>query len=218
MGAPGEERQTIGQEVVSRAASGEPDAVRDVVTRLAPVVRLAVARVLFRYRSRARNRDIAQETEDLAQESFAALFEDEGRALRSWDPARGASLETFARIVAERTALAILRSGRRSPFTEDPTIDADLEVVVGLDSRTEERVASRDLLVRINDRLKEKLTPRGYLLFQRLYVEDADIDTVCAELAMEKDAIYAWRHRFGQVVEKAFGDLEKARARERVFA
>lgn len=190
----------IDRELVMAAANGRPDAVRRLVTRLAPVVRTAVARILFRHRARANGRDLAQEVEDLAQEAMMALFEEEARMLRSWTPARGASLETFVRIVAQRTALSILRSGRRSPFTEDPTADFELELSSASEPSPESHVLSRDMLIALHDRLKEKLSPRGYWLFLRLYVDEADVETVAEEIGMAKDAIYAWRTRFGKVV------------------
>lgn len=199
--------EPIERSVVEAAVAGDASAVRVVVTRLAPVVRVAVARVLYRYRTKARGRDIAQEAEDLAQDAFVALFESGGRVLRSWDPARGASLETFVRVVAERCALATLRSGKRSPFTEDPTVDADLEEALGREAGVDDRVASHDLLVRMHDRLKENLSPRGYLLFRRMYVDEADVDVICEEFAMAKDAVYAWKHRFGKAVATAHAEL-----------
>lgn len=199
--------EPIDRSVVEAAGAGDVAAVRLVVARLAPIVRVAVARVLFRYRTKARGRDLTQDAEDLAQDAFAALFEDGGRVLRSWDPARGASLETFVRLVAERCALATLRSGKRSPFTEDPTVDADLEAALGREAGIDERVASRDLLVRVHDRLKEHLSPRGYLLFHRMYVDEADVETICMEFAMAKDAVYAWKHRFGKAVASARAEL-----------
>lgn len=200
-------RQPIDRSVLDAAGAGDPAAVRLVVETLAPVVRVAVARVLFRYRSKARGRDLAQEAEDLAQDAFAMLFEDGARVLRSWDPTRGASLETFAKVVAERCALGTLRSGKRSPFTEEPTIDTDLEAVLRSDAATEERVATRELLERVHDRLKEHLSPRGYLLFRRMYVDEADVETLCAEFSMAKDAVYAWKHRFGKAVATLRADL-----------
>src|SRR5687768_1618744 len=81
----------------------------------------AVARGLARRMVKARGRDLRQEVEDLTQEVFVALFADDARALRLWDPARGASLANFVGLLAEREVASILRSGRRSPWTEDPT-------------------------------------------------------------------------------------------------
>ncbi len=199
--------EPLTRELVDAAASGSPIAVRNLVTRLGPVVRTAVARVLFRYKSRASGRNLAQEAEDLAQEAMVALFEDDARVLRSWSPERGASLETFVRIVAERTALSILRSGRRSPFTEDPTEDMELAQSSTGEPTPEQHALTRDLLVALHDRLKETLTPRGYLLFVRLFVDDADVATVAEEVGMAKDAIYAWKVRFGKVVRSAAQEL-----------
>ena len=199
--------EALTRELVDAAASGRPDAVRSLVTRLGPVVRTAVSRILFRYKSRASGRNLAQEAEDLAQEAMVTLFEDQARVLRSWSPDKGASLETFVRIVAERTALSILRSGRRSPFTEEPTDDFELALSSASDPSPDERALTRDMLVTLHDRLKETLPPRSYLLFVRLFVDEADVETVAEEHGMGKDAIYAWKVRFGKAVRAAAQEL-----------
>lgn len=56
---------------------------------------------------------------------MVSLFTDQGRALRAWDPARGLSLENFVGFVAERQIASILRTAKRSPWTEDPTLEGD---------------------------------------------------------------------------------------------
>ena len=90
-----------------------------------------MARVLLRRESAGLGRDVRQELEDIAQEVFAALFADGARLLKMWSPERGLSLANFVGLLAEREAISILRSGRRSPWTEDPTLDTELAEVGG---------------------------------------------------------------------------------------
>ena len=70
---------------------------------------------------------VRQDVEDLAQDVFLRLFEENGRVLRSWDPARGLSLENFAGLVAERHAISTLRTGKRNPWREDEAEEGVLE-------------------------------------------------------------------------------------------
>ena len=196
--------------LVTRAVGGDKAAVRALVARVGPVARTAVARVLFRYKSKARGRDLAAECEDMAQEAMVALFENDAKVLGSWSPERGASLETFVGIVAERAALSILRSGKRSPFTEDPTDDADFSVFASHAPSAERRAISHDALVRLHDRLKAHLTPRGYLLFLRLVVEEGDVDLVARDLGMARDAVYAWKYRFASAVKGIAAGVDPA--------
>jgi RNA polymerase sigma factor (sigma-70 family) len=199
-----------GVEDVQRALGGDAGAVRALVDRLAPSVRVAVGRVLFRHRSKSSHRDLAQEAEDIAQDVFVALFEGGGRVLASWDPARGASLETFVRLVAERKALDTLRSLRRSPFTEEPTLDDELEAVARVARGADDLLEAHDLLQRLDDRLKQALSPRGYTLYLRLFVDEAPVDVVARDFAMAPDAIYAWKYRFTKTVRAALDELLSA--------
>src|SRR5262245_51304251 len=110
-------------EQVNAALGGDKGAIRALVAALSPVIQARVARALLRRRAASKARDIRQEVEDLTQEVFVALFADGGRTLREWSPSRGLSLLNFAGLVAEREVASIMRSGRRSPWTEDPTLN-----------------------------------------------------------------------------------------------
>lgn len=189
--------------------AGQPGPTRELVKRLAPVVQARVARVLVRRRG-ARGRDVRQEVEDLAQEVFAALFADGARTLRAWDPARGLSLVSFCGLVAERETASILRSGRRSPWTEAATeleeLERELEHVVP----AEAVVATRERLAIVVDRLRDALSPRGLELFQRLVVEEESVATVCEATGLSADAVYAWKSRILKVVRKLVTDVAQS--------
>src|SRR5262245_1194983 len=102
---------------IEAALAGDEGAVRQLVDELGPVIQARVARALLR---RASGRSVRQEVEDLTQEVFASLFEDDGRILRAWDETRGLSLKNFVGLVAGRQATSILRSGRTTPWRDDP--------------------------------------------------------------------------------------------------
>ena len=143
----------------------------------------------------------------MTQEVFLSLFDDGGRALRAWMPARGLSLANFVGLVAERQVASILRSGRRSPWTEDPTEADALDVSAGSVAGPEEAIGSRELLASVVERVREELSPKGLVLFQLLVVEEASVETVCAELSMLPDAVYAWRSRLAKLVRKIATEL-----------
>src|SRR5262245_35497898 len=108
------------ERLVDRAISREPDAVRELVVELTPVIQVRVARALGRSPMiRGQSRGVAQEVEDFTQEVFLAIFDHDARVLRAWEPGRGASLGTFIGMVAEHQVASILRSGRRAPYRQD---------------------------------------------------------------------------------------------------
>ncbi len=201
-------------ELVTRALAGEATAMRALIDRLLPVIQTRVGLALMRRRGQARGRDLRAEVEDLSQEVFLALLEREGRVLRGWQPERGLSLNGFVGLVAEREAGAILRTGKRSPFTEDPTADDTLHqlgsAAPGERAPVSEAIESRDLLEVVVDRLRERLSPQGFWLFQLLYVEERSIEEACASTGMKADALYAWRSRIGKLAREVRDELAGA--------
>ena len=193
-------------ELLARALRGEAPAMRTLIDRLLPAVQARVGLALLRRHGQARGRNLRAEAEDLSQEVFAALFEQGGRVLRSWQPDRGLSLKGFVGLVAEREAGAILRTGKRSPFTEEPTPDDALHQLEGREMTGQSPMTtlleSRDLLEAVVDRLRERLSPQGFWLFELLYVEERSVEEACAITKMSPDAIYAWRSRIGKLARE----------------
>src|SRR5262245_39126253 len=116
------------QAEVHRALAGDDQALNRLVAMLTPVIQSRVARGLLSRRvGSASGRNVRQEVEDLTQEVFLVLFADGGKVLRSWEPERGLTLPNFVGLVAERQTASILRSGKRNPWREDPTLAEDFE-------------------------------------------------------------------------------------------
>jgi RNA polymerase sigma-70 factor (ECF subfamily) len=191
MNAPGSDPSA---ELLRRALAAERDAVRELVASLVPVIR---ARAVFAMRRRAAGarRAVAQEVDDLTQEVLVSLFADDAYVLRTWDPARGLSLRNFVGLVSCRQINAILSTGKRSPWTEEPTSERTLEHGAGASDGPEPVLASREVLARVVERLRDETSPRGMYLFHALVVEERSIDSVKGELGMSADAAYAWRSR-----------------------
>ena len=186
--------------LVTNALAGDPEAVRALVDRVTPVIQARVARSLLRRSGGAGGRDVRQELEDIAQEVDVALFAQGGRVLRTWSPDKGLSLRNFVGLVAERQTSSILRSGRRSPWTEDPMDSPDLDRMGGTEQQTEHRLIARDLLTTVVGLLREELSPKGLHLFELLMVEQRSVEEVCAQTGMKTDAVYAWRSRLAKRV------------------
>jgi RNA polymerase sigma-70 factor (ECF subfamily) len=64
----------------------------------------------------------------------------------------------------------------------------------------EVRAISRQALQGLLDRLRGELSPKGFDVFVRLYVEEQSIETVSGDLGMTADALYAWRTRLSKLV------------------
>lgn len=177
------------------ALGGDPAATRALVDRLLPIVQARVMHALLRYKRRELAEQVAA---DLTQQVFVRLFEGGGRRLRAWESCRGASLSTFVGLLAEREVIAILRRGRRNPWTEAPTESDALATSAGSVADHEDCLANRQLLGAVLDRALARLDARGLVLFQRLVVDEAAVDLVARETGTTMAALYMWRSRFAK--------------------
>ncbi len=199
-------RPAAGESVLAGALAREPDAVRQLVAVLTPVIQARVARVLYRQGVLA-GREARQEVRDLAQEVFVMLFANDARVLRRWDPERGLSLTNFVGRVAEQEAKSILRSKRRSPFTDEPVEEAALERG-GSEGSVERDVGNREMLQLLLARLERDLSPLGRQVFDLVWRQQKSTEQVCAELGLSKDAAHAWRSRIMKRARALRGELE----------
>jgi RNA polymerase sigma factor (sigma-70 family) len=192
------------QDEVRRALAGDEPALTRLVRTLTPVIQSRVARsLLLRRTGTAAGRNIRQEVEDIVQEIFLVLFAEEGRVLRSWQPERGLSLLNFVGLVAERQTASILRSGKRSPWKEDPTLVEDMDQAAPTpESGPEEAAASREQLKLLLHRLTVELSPLGRHLFDLLFLRELPLEEVTRETGLSSDAVYAWRSRLRRLARR----------------
>ena len=197
-------------DLIAGALERDPAAMRALVDHLTPVIQARVARALMRRRASALGRDIRQELEDLTQEIFLSLFDDDARALRAWSPEKGLSLLNFVGLVAERQVASIMRSGRRSPWTEDPTDDMSSHVdhVSVPPASPEARVGSQELLQVVLSRLRSSLSPMGLQVFELLVVQQCPVAEVGLQMGLDAGAVYAWRSRLKRLAQSIQEELE----------
>jgi RNA polymerase sigma-70 factor (ECF subfamily) len=199
--------ERISAVLLERALDGDRSALHALFEELSPIIQARVVRVLLRKRG-ASNRDTRQEVMDLTQETFVALLEDGGRALRAWRHDGGLSLENFVGLFAERQALSILRTGRRSPWKDEPMESDALDARAGAVEALAETVESRQLFSAVLDRLREELTPYMLNLFYALWVDELPVPTICERFATQPDAVYAARSRIAKRARAIAHDLE----------
>ena len=194
---------------IRKALSGDEAALDRLVRMLTPVIQSRVARgLLLRRTGLSAGRDVRQEVEDLTQEIFLCLFADGGRVLRSWQPERGLSLLNFVGLVAERQTASILRNGKRSPWTDDPSLPEELDAPAR-ESGPEEVAASREQLKLLLRRLTEELSPLGRHLFDLLFLRELPLEEVVQQTAMSPDAVYAWRSRLRRLARQLLAETSE---------
>jgi RNA polymerase sigma factor (sigma-70 family) len=187
------------QALIEQALAGEPASVRGLVERLSPVIARRVTATLWRVKS-ARRANVRQDAADLIQDVFLSLFQNGGKALRAWDPQRGMSLDSFVGLLAQHQVISLLRSGRTSPWREDPL---DAEEAAEIDSAApspEALVSSREKLSALLERVRQSLSPRGLELFQRMFIDEEPIEQLAVATGMTRDALYQWKSRLQRTI------------------
>src|SRR5271170_6092511 len=192
--------------LIRRAADGDRQAMRQLVVALTPTIRVSVAAVLARGGGPGR-REGRQEVEDATQTVLLALFADRGRVLLQWDPARGLALENFVSLLARRETVSLLRSRRRSPWTEDPTLHEDLDRNAVPRMGPESETISRDMLAALEVAVRAKLSVRGVELFDLMFMRGLALDDVCAATGLSAEAVYAWKSRLTRQVKAILAEL-----------
>ncbi len=199
------------RQLIERALAGQRGALRELFGVLTPAVQCRVARVLLRAGGAARRGHVRADVEDIVQHVLAALFEDDGRLLRGWDAARGLSLPNYVALIAEREAISVLRSKRRSPYTESPTDAATLEARPSHAARPDNDVLTRQMTGTLLSRLRGALSPLGVRVFELLFCDEQTPDVVCAALGLSTDALYAWRTRIRKMARELATELSEER-------
>ena len=191
-------------ETLNQALDGNRPAMRELVKHLTPVIQARVAKcIMVGSRNYGHDR-VREEVADMTQEVFAALFANDARVLRNWEPSKALSLRNFAGLVAHRQALSILRTTKRNPFTEDPTLDTDFEFMTEQDETLESATISRDLIRQVFHRMDEQLSPLGRQLFNMVMIQELDVSDVASQTGMSDSAIYAWRSRLAKHLKREY--------------
>lgn len=197
----------LGLQDLQRALDGNETALGHLVKVLTPIIQARVVRVLVRRSQQAAGRAIRNEVEDLTQEVFLALLEQDGRTLRSWNPSLGLSLENFVGLVAERLTNTILKTGKRSPWSMDPTADEDLDTIMPPQSDMEERLVHKDTLTKVVGRLEQELSPLGRQIFELAWIEQRSPEDISRCLGISVEAVYKWRSRIVQRCKKILVEM-----------
>lgn len=188
------------RELLATALAGDRSALHEIIDRLMPVIQARVARCLLRWRG-GNPAGVRNDVEDLVQEVFLSLVDQDGKSLRAWQAERGLSLENFVGLVAERRTVSILRTDKRNPWRENPTPVEELDTLApqpGPDTVT----VSRDGLRRLLGRLRGELSPEGWRLFDLLYIQDMSVTEASHATSRSSAAIYVWRGRLKRLVAR----------------
>lgn len=114
------------EDELPRIIAGEVAAVTRFVHEVGPDLRAVARRLTVRS-------SYPGTEEDLVQEAFEHLFEDDARVLRQWTPDGGSRLRGFVLLVGRRYMIDFLRKHGRETPAEDSVLEAHESQTVGSD-------------------------------------------------------------------------------------
>lgn len=174
--------------LVDQAIAREPEAVRRLVDHLTPTVHAVVQRYVAAWAAGMGMSDWSQARDELYQEVMVALFADDARVLRRFDPER-AGLRTYVRRVAANTCYACVQA-QGAPPKEEWVDDSQSD---GVDWPA--RAEATTELARILGWLGKSLGPTDLRLFHLLIVQERPFGEVSAETGFSVQNLHLRKFR-----------------------
>lgn len=198
------------QELIASVLCGDAVATRALVLRLLPVIRARVRRRLG-----ARRQLGSLQARDLVQEVWLVLVKDGFAQLRSWDPARGATLEGYVSMVVDREIAnrhaqvhAKKRAGQDQQHAE---IDELADFALSPECMAVDLTSAHALW----EHLARSLPTRGKEVLVCLCLEHKSPEEVAGSLGVDRQVVYNWRHEIRRRARKYMLDTNQSRSLQR---
>ncbi len=189
--------------LVRRMMHGDREAAELLLRRVAPVIRARCRRVVARAGG-------AVDADDLVQEVWLVLLDEDARALLDYAPERGVTFEGYVGMVSERAAWKVLRKGQARKRGGHLRLVALDEVnggsgVSGGFAESADPAAlteARDMADRLGSYLGTHLPPRGQLVFRYLFTDGCTVQQTATALGVSSQVVYNWSHRIRAVARE----------------
>lgn len=195
-------------ELLRSCIDGDPDARRRLVEQYSGIVSFGVS-VIFQQFGRPYRRE---EIEDLCQDVFLSLFENDARKLRQYKGRNGCSLASWLRVVANRATIDRLRREGRTISLDDPESAEGSRVrETQPDHRPgpEPRVEAAERAAKVREMVKQ-LPTKDQLFVQLFYFQGLPIEEVARTIGITTNAAYVRKMRLHEKLRKiaaaGFGD------------
>jgi RNA polymerase sigma-70 factor (ECF subfamily) len=134
--------------------------------------------------------------DDLVQQVYLRLLQNDRRLLRNYDPKRSA-ISTWITLITRSTTIDVLRR-RRLPVV---SVEAALSIPVE-DQPPEQRESV------VNALPTDLLTDRQVVILRLLYDDDLDVSQVAKVLGVEAQTVRSSKHKAMTRLRKHFSDLD----------
>lgn len=194
-------------ELLQACIRGEPIARSRLVEEYSGIVAYGVS-VIFQQFGRPCRRE---EIEDLSQDVFVALFDQDARKLRQYQGRNGCTLASWIRVVANRMTIDRLRKEGRTVSLDDPASGEMRRLrETGQDGRpgpeAQAEVGQRSRVIR---EMVSMLPPKDQLFVQLHYFQEMPIEEVAATIGITTNAAYVRKMRLHDKLRKLIGPARK---------
>lgn len=201
-GQPESEQEPVAREdVVSldlyeAVVRGERFAINQFGHSVLPLIRSAVQSVL---RGSASGNGLL--VDDLTQDVFVLLFDNERRALRKWDPERGRTLRGFLYVFARLRAIDRLRAHAYAFPKTELLSSEDLALYAAADPALFDRIELRQFFQALHARLPAHLSEEQRRLLE-LTIADVPGEEIAKELRKTTANVFQIRKRLRETLVK----------------
>lgn len=204
-------RRLLPEEVLPGAIAGDPQSIRDLIHTLGPVIRARVRRGLVR--SPEPIPCLAQDIDEVVQQTFLELFARDAHLLRNYDAERGMSLTNYIGQIATREAGRFVRARGAQKRRGEELVGEDdrtFETASSPDTGAEDHLLQREQHERLLDHIRDALSPESFLVFEMLYVQALSAPEVAELLGCEVGAVYTRRSRIRAKLRSVLSDIDAA--------
>ena len=190
-------------ELLQACIQGDTSARARLVEEYSGIVAYGVS-VIFQQFGRPCRRE---EIEDLSQDVFVALFDQDARKLRQYQGRNGCSLASWIRVVANRMTIDRLRREGRTVSLDDPDSGEMRRLrETGQDGRPgPESQAEAGQRSRVIREMVSMLPPKDQLFVQLHYFQELPIEEVAATIGITPNAAYVRKMRLHDKLRKLIG-------------
>ncbi|MEW6273083.1 MAG: sigma-70 family RNA polymerase sigma factor [Thermodesulfobacteriota bacterium] len=196
-------------ELLQGCIRGDVDARRRLVAEYSGIVSYGVS-VIFQQFGRPSRRE---EIEDICQDVFLALFDQDARKLRQYQGRNGCSLASWLRVVANRLTIDRLRREGRTVSLDDPNnIESWRVREVQPDAKPgpEPQVEEAQRAARVRE-LIAQLPPKDQLFVQLFYFQGLPIEEVANTIGITTNAAYVRKMRLHEKLRRLVAERFEGR-------
>lgn len=128
------------------------------------------------------------DAEDLVQDSFVRLLDNDRRLLRQYDPKRGLSLGGWIKMIAAQTVMMSVR-GKKPKIV--PIEDRDIPVEIDIEGM----VFSKEELAYLLENCLKTISCHERLVFKLHFLDERSLSDIASFLHKTENNIYQIKHR-----------------------